>query len=907
MASTKRKTSVPLTAPEVDWSSPVGEPEVIRAAAEPQQDQEQPSGMLRRTLGDTGVSLVKSAIGLPETFVGMADLVTGGHAGRLVEKAGIRFKDAQAGMDELYSPEYQASSKQVQEADGIVDTLKAAFQNPSTIYHGAVTSAGSMLAGGPVGRAATALKAPGWVAGGLAEGAAAAGQNAEQVRQQTKDGLLTGEQAGILGTSGALTAGITAVAGRIANRLGIGDINQMIAGAQRAGPDVQKGLARSLVEGFATEGVLQEFPQSFQEQVAQNIALGKPWDEGAANAGVMGGLSGGLMGAGAAPFGRSAPPVVDPVSSPQLLPETGPMSRAVNAATISARGQPLDFTPTAIPGKGDSLAVKDEPDTTALDFEADPRFAGAIAFPNGKAPSQPLFASKQLADVHIGEQGAFGELEPVEVGGGQWTVQQTPEAANRTSRANIELWMTKAQPMEEGQAKDVAKRAESELGKPMTALPMPDGQGWTVVPRQWVSAPVLLDYTERAAAAAQAREEQEAAADAPVDRAPRTGSVEAVEIDPAGPNAVAQFVAQQETVNTPAARAFVQGYRSGRISDADVLARIAPQVQAEPSADERLAAAAQAGQVESDSTPDGLILNREGKPFKSEFAAAREQKKHAGSEVVTVPGGHAVQIIVPEPSRARPAPAEAVPEAEVPSITTAATVEPAPQAAAPETAIQKRKRLKADKEGWTAFAADSGTKGIPRADMPQIAAEHRGAMVNFLNARGIAHEQQEVPAADLKPTQAEYSTAKVEKAKAYEGGERSILVSSDGHVLDGHHQWLAKKEAGEPVKVIRLDATIDKLLAEVREFPSATASDGATPAQQAAVEPAADQKPAAKAPAKPKKPPKSFRKTHKVTTQVFMEESGTFADQEIDAETALKALDSDIEALQAFRACIAGG
>lgn len=57
---------------------------------------------------------------------------------------------------------------------------------------------------------------------------------------------------------------------------------------------------------------------------------------------------------------------------------------------------------------------------------------------------------------------------------------------------------------------------------------------------------------------------------------------------------------------------------------------------------------------------------------------------------------------------------------------------------------------------------------------------------------------------------------------------------------------------------------------------------------------------------KTKAAPKSFRKTHKVTTPVFMEETSEFADQEIDADTALKALDADIEALQSFRACIAG-
>jgi hypothetical protein len=128
---------------------------------------------------------------------------------------------------------------------------------------------------------------------------------------------------------------------------------------------------------------------------------------------------------------------------------------------------------------------------------------------------------------------------------------------------------------------------------------------------------------------------------------------------------------------------------------------------------------------------------------------------------------------------------------------------------------------------WYTFPHETGTLGIPRAEMPQIKAEHRGALVNFLNARGIPHEHVEVPADSLKPTQAEFSMDKVQQAHEHEGGDRSILVSSDGHVLDGHHQWLAAVEKGDPVKAIRLDAPIGKLLDTVREFPSATTSEGA--------------------------------------------------------------------------------
>lgn len=164
----------------------------------------------------------------------------------------------------------------------------------------------------------------------------------------------------------------------------------------------------------------------------------------------------------------------------------------------------------------------------------------------------------------------------------------------------------------------------------------------------------------------------------------------------------------------------------------------------------------------------------------------------------------------------------AAPVSAAPSVAETQTEKPVTQTPAGDPIIG------ADIDGdWASFAPASGTLSVPRAEMPQIKAEHRGAMVNFLNARGIAHEEQTVPADSLKPTQAEFSREKVKQAQGFEVGDRSILVSSDNHVLDGHHQWLAKREAGEPVKVIRLDAPISELLPAVAEFPSATLAEGA--------------------------------------------------------------------------------
>ena len=129
---------------------------------------------------------------------------------------------------------------------------------------------------------------------------------------------------------------------------------------------------------------------------------------------------------------------------------------------------------------------------------------------------------------------------------------------------------------------------------------------------------------------------------------------------------------------------------------------------------------------------------------------------------------------------------------------------------------------------WVGFADDSGTLGILRAEMPQIKAEHRGAMTQFMNARGVKHRAEEVRADLLKPTQAEFSPAKVKKALGFEGGERSILVSSDGYILDGHHQWLAKREQGKPVDVIRFDAPIADLFKLSHDFPSSQKAKGAS-------------------------------------------------------------------------------
>lgn len=284
-----------------------------------------------RRLGDVGISVAKGIIGVPESAVGLADIVTGGRAGKAAEGIGFQPKRAKEILSEFYSPQQKAANAAVEQADGFVPTLGAMVQNPSTIVNTVAESVPSMLGGGAIGRgimkAAPAVSGVG--AAAIGEGVVGAGQSAESIRQQTGDGLLTGQQAAIAGGVGALTGGISFGAGRLANKLGIGDIDTQIAtGKLGSGVATNKGIIRKTAEGVLSEGVLEEMPQSAQEQIGQNIALDKPYNEGVGTAMAQGLLSGGLMGAGGAAvghLGEKQTPLPEPIpdaGDPTVPPTT---------------------------------------------------------------------------------------------------------------------------------------------------------------------------------------------------------------------------------------------------------------------------------------------------------------------------------------------------------------------------------------------------------------------------------------------------------------------------------------------------------------------------------------------------------------------------------------------------------
>lgn len=321
---------------------------------------------------DIGAGLVDTAIGVPEALVGLADIPTGGRVGKFLENkdgaVGLRFKDAREVTSGWYSDATQEAERKVQQADGIVDKTVAAIQNPSVIAKAVGTSLGAMGAGGAVARGIAAIPKVAAMgargaaaAGALGEGVVGAGSAAEQIRQESDDGLLSPGQVAAAAATGAATAGFGYAGGRVAQRLGIGDAETMLAQGNKgiakqfaddaataaSNPLLQqravKSIPRQVIEGAISEGFLEELPQSVAEQIFQNLALGKDWSQDVDTAVVLGTLSGATMGGGAAGYRAMREPRVpagQPGDAPAQLPEAG--TEPVGLPDVATYGPAID-------------------------------------------------------------------------------------------------------------------------------------------------------------------------------------------------------------------------------------------------------------------------------------------------------------------------------------------------------------------------------------------------------------------------------------------------------------------------------------------------------------------------------------------------------------------------------------
>lgn len=316
---------------------------------------------------DVGVTALKGAVALPEAIVGLADIPTGGRVGKALEDVGVRFGDTQKILGDQYSEAQQEANRKVQEADGFVDTTVAALENPSTIATAIGESIPQMIGGaglarlGIKGAVKLGAKVSPWLAGAVGEGTIAAGSAAEGMRQESADKLLSGKQTVAALGSGAGTAALGALGGKLAQKFKFGDMDTILA---QGGPDAvaagaaKKGFMRQVAEGGISEGVFEEMPQSIQETMWQNWAGDKPLMEGTGNAAAMGMLAGLGMGMGGGGYNAAmnredstmapspeAAPTVEGGDPPTTTPPSGPLAGQDDGRSYNQAAQDTLTTP----------------------------------------------------------------------------------------------------------------------------------------------------------------------------------------------------------------------------------------------------------------------------------------------------------------------------------------------------------------------------------------------------------------------------------------------------------------------------------------------------------------------------------------------------------------------------------
>lgn len=257
---------------------------------------------------DWVISGLKGLATVPEAAIGVADLalmgaaaaqpgtstMPGGVVGRAADAVGFQPAEFKQYLDRFYTKEQQEAQRSVDEADGILETAVATLRNPRVIASTIIESLPLMAAGGVVGRTLAGAGTAPWLAGAIGEGSVAMGSAAEGIRQES-GGVITPGQAALAGASGAGTALFGALGGKLAQRLGLPDVDTMLAAAAKD-PVAARNVVAVTIGSAITEGFFEELPQSIQEQVLQNFATGKdPWD-GVDQAAVLGFLSGAAMG-----------------------------------------------------------------------------------------------------------------------------------------------------------------------------------------------------------------------------------------------------------------------------------------------------------------------------------------------------------------------------------------------------------------------------------------------------------------------------------------------------------------------------------------------------------------------------------------------------------------------------------
>ena len=389
--------------PAAPMAPNVMDAQAYKAALE-KRNQESPERTVSGTAVDAGITFLKGAIGLPEAFVGLADIPARGALGKLLEQNGYKPKEASAILDTYYSEAQQAANRKVKEAEGFVPTVQAALQNPSTIATSVLESLPQMIGGAGIARGIlkAAPSVGGAIAGGLGEGILGAGSAAEDIRAQNANKLLTTEQSLAALGSGAGTAAFGVAGGRLAQKLGLDDVQTMLATGSSLGPakSVVDFTKRAIGSGIS-EGVFQEMPQSGQEKMWMNYATDRPLMEGVPEAMGMGAVTGfgmGLLGGGAGATGQQPQGIQQLVQQNQQILGTPPAGTPPAGAAPVAPIAPVAGPEVINPFNGETVTPADP------NYVAIVRAKGSAASPEAIAAAAEIEAKTQAPSTDLVQQ-----------------------------------------------------------------------------------------------------------------------------------------------------------------------------------------------------------------------------------------------------------------------------------------------------------------------------------------------------------------------------------------------------------------------------------------------------------------------------------------------------------------------
>lgn len=399
-----------------------------------------PSPGFLGTAKDMGLKAAAGVVDVAQSAVGLASLASGGKAGEILRDLGWNPEEATKFLNSKTSEAQQAADQAVHDAKGFVDTVIAYAKNPRAIAGGlseaapGIATMGLMArkaavtiaekAAAPFGGLATAEGAAAaekaveaaagklmWVSSGT-EGALSAGQIADQAQgagREYSDYLLPS----VAGGAG------TAVIGRGAGKVMGGSAEIPMFTGSHAGAMTGNWATRTAKSIFS-EGFLEEMPQSAQEQVFQNLALGKPWNEGVPEAAAAGAVVGSAMGGAMGGVQRpTPPPQEEEVPEPQKQGPQLPQRQGPQLPQRIGPQQPQPFGPQRPQPEGPQLPQRIGPN---LPESLGPQLEKALGPSNQpQGPYRPtvkdVLASSSLDDAIEATQGLINSFEVPNIGG----------------------------------------------------------------------------------------------------------------------------------------------------------------------------------------------------------------------------------------------------------------------------------------------------------------------------------------------------------------------------------------------------------------------------------------------------------------------------------------------------------